>query len=558
VALVELASGDPSHVGTVHAGLAATIPTAVALVPDPPFAAPSQGWSVLVGGVTSLYRFSVLPGAPSCQDLVPDAALAVSERAGGWPAVGGLLPAADGTRLLSLTPDGDLVTVLPPSLTSAGPVLRLASYGGVSVQPASIGGVRVPVAVAEHAAVASDLAAIDTGSALLVASLAGDGGSVALGGSGYGRGAVWLDPLGTGTTGALAYTGELPGIGGSSSIRAGAAAVTAFGPGLCPGEGVRVSESRPVVNGPDLVVQGPARSGALGPAGVERFGPSAPPVYAVVDTSLRVYSASQAGCLAGGTIFDPLDWSTAACAPASSMALGVEPLDATLSAGDGAVAVRSLEADPAACTTTAAFPVACLPGANPDRLCRRAQCPPAKQLTVRTAAGGGATLALPGRPAGVAADPGGGFLVTLPCSSLVASPSAAAACFPGQSLCAGLLASSASDGALVHVSEDGGAVSCLAVLPGLGGPLAVTPNGAQAWVTGPALAAQLLSRLELPRRASDGAIDGTRLAVRSAAEALGAPAAVTGSTPAGGVAFTPDGGTGIVTVPGEFRIVLRR
>jgi hypothetical protein len=110
----------------------------------------------------------------------------------------------------------------------------------------------------------------------------------------------------------------------------------------------------------------------------------------------------------------------------------------------------------------------------------------------------------------------------------------------------------------VLVAEDGSGIQCLAVHPGLAGPVAVTPNGAEAWVTGPAFGAQILTRLALARRTGDGAIDASLPAERVSAEVLGAAAAVTGAFPSGGVAFTPDGGTGIVTVPGEFRILLHQ
>jgi DNA-binding beta-propeller fold protein YncE len=99
-------------------------------------------------------------------------------------------------------------------------------------------------------------------------------------------------------------------------------------------------------------------------------------------------------------------------------------------------------------------------------------------------------------------------------------------------------------------------MECLAVQPGLGGPVAVTPNGEEAWVTGPAFGAQILTRLALLRRTGDGTIDASVPARRVSAESLGAAAKVTGAFSPGGVAFTPDGGTGIVTVPGEFRILL--
>jgi hypothetical protein len=157
---------------------------------------------------------------------------------------------------------------------------------------------------------------------------------------------------------------------------------------------------------------------------------------------------------------------------------------------------------------------------------------------------------------GIAADRAGGFLVTLPCAASAGS-AGGTACFPGDPLCGGLLTGpGGADGALVLVAEDGSGIECLAVQPGLAGPVAVTPNGAEAWVTGSAFGAEILTRLALARRTTDGKIDATFPAERVRAEALGAAASATGSFPPGGVAFTPDGGTGIVTVPGEFRILL--
>lgn len=535
LALVDVTAGAMSR------GIAGTVPTSLALVPDPPFASPTS-WAVLAAGISYLYRFRPLAGAPACSDLVADAALPLSSEPGVLPAFGGMIAAADGTRLLATTPEGDLVTVLPPSLTSAGSVFRVASYGGLSMQTATIGGSVVPVAVAEHARFESDLSALDTGSALLVVSLAGDRGSVALGGSGYGRGAVWLDPPGGG---ALAYTGDLPSTSSLAFDRGGAAAVTGFTDGVCPGEGVRVTVSRPVKNGPDLVAQGPARAGTLGPEGIARFGPAVPPVYAANGTSLAVYVPDPANlaCLAGSDPnWDPAQ--TGTCSPSAVVDLGAEPLDVTLSAGDRAVAFRTLEA----CMTT------CLPN---DSLCLRAACPPAKQLTVIEATPGAAavTVPLPAPPAGVAADRGGGFLVTLRCE--LSTAAGGDDCFPSSTICDPFLTGpGGEDGALLLVSEDGSHVDCLAVLPALAGPVAVTPNGAQAWVTATAFGAQILSRLALPRRTSDGSIDSTRPAERVAVETLGTAAKATGAFPPGGLGFTPDGATGIVTVPGQFRILL--
>lgn len=551
VALVDLTPSATAAV--VHRGLAGTIATSLALVPDPPYGtSPNLQWAVLAAGIGNLFRFRPLDvgGDPSglCHDLVPDAALPLSAESAVLPTFGGMIAAAAGTRLLSTTPDGDLITVLPPSLTSAGSVFRVASYAGLSIQSANIGGQVVPVAVAEHASFESSLSELDTGSALLLVSLAGDQGSLALGGSGYGRGAVWIDPAPG--AGALAYTGDLPDPPAGVVARGGAAAVTGFTAGACPNEDVRVTGTRPVANGSDLVAQGPARSGALGPEGVRRYGPASAPVYTATDTTLGVYvpGAGNIACLAGA---NP-NWDPGTCPPDATLELGVTPLDVTLSVGDRTVAVRSLETDLGACGSAPGFPAVCPAG---DLLCLRATCPPAMSLQLVRAGAAPATLALPGRPAGLAADRGGGFLVTLPCA--VSSAAGGDDCFPASPICdAFLTGPGGADGALVLVAEDGSAVECLAVLPALAGPVSVTPNGAEAWVTGTAFGAQILSRLALPRRTSDGAIDPSRPAERITAEALGAAAQATGAFPMGGVAFTPDGGTGIVTVPGQFRIVL--
>jgi hypothetical protein len=551
IALVDLGPGPSA--GTVRSGVAGTIPTSLSLVPDPPYAA-STTWSVLAAGGTTLYRFRPLAEAPPCGDLVADAALALSDDASGFlPTFGGMTPAADGTRLLATTPDRDLVTVLPPSLTGAGSIVRFASYGGVSVQRATIGGGEIPVAIAEHASFESSVSELDTGSALLLVSLDADGGAVAIGGSGYGRGAVWLDR--PGGKGALAYTGDLRKTATDLFQRGGAASVTGFAAGQCPGEVVRIDASRPIAAGPDLVVQGPARSGALGPEGLARFGPAAPPVYSVKDGSLHVYrpDALTLACLSGENASGTPDWDPdlgGTCAPDETIPLGVDPLDVTLSAGDRAAALRTL----APC----ALPSGCEPD---DDVCKRAVCPPASELVIVRPDPSGATstiVPLPAAPAAVAADRGGGFLVTMRCEA--SGTAAGSACFPSDptGLCDGYLtAPGDQNGALLLVAEDGTDIACLAVQPALAGPLAVTPNGAEAWVSGTTAAGQFLLRLGLPRRTGDGGIDATRPADLVAFETLHASPPSSGPPPPGGVAFTPEGGTGILTVPAQFRVLLR-
>lgn len=538
VAIVDMTAGTVKR---------ARVPTAtsLALVPDPPFAPTS--WNALAAGASNLYRIVPLTSPDACATLVADAALPLSPTAAFLPTFGGMATVSDGTRVLATTQDFDIVTILPPSLTSAGSVLRVASYGGLELQQAQIGDVATPIVVAEHALTSSTLEALDTGSALLAVSLAGDHGSIALGGSGYGRGAVWLEPA---AGGALAYTGDLTIATGGTAASGAAAAVTGFTAPICPDETVHIAGSRPIASGPDLVTQGPARSGQLGPDGVARWGPASSPVYAARGPTLDVYdlATAQLTCLAGT---GSLDWS--GCAPDATIPLGVPPLDVALAVGDRAVAARTLETDLTACTQATGFaaPTSC----GTDLLCLRASCPPAKTLQLsRPGAAAASTVTLPTRPAGLAADVGGGFLVTLPC---FATATPGATCFGASPVCSGFLAGAGgTNGALVLVAEDGSAVTCLAVMPGLNGPVEITPNGAEAWVIGHAAGLQLLSRMELQRRTDDGAIDPSRPAVRGAVEALGPATKATGAFPIGGVAFTPDGGTGIVTVPGQFQILL--
>jgi hypothetical protein len=539
IAVVDLGPG--STAGTVHSGIAGIARTSLSLFPDPVYAT-TPAWHVLGTGGTNVLRYVPAAGGPACGDLVPDAALELSETSA-YVGIGGMATVADGTRVLAVTGGGDLVTVLPPSLTSAGPIIRFASYGGVSIQQATIGQTSFPIAVAEHAATDGAVSDVDTGSALLAVSLP-DGGSVALGGSGYGRGAVWLD---VGDHGALAFTGDLRAAGSDGFKAGGAASVTRFAAGQCEGESVRVGASRPVTFGPDLVVQGPARSGALGPEGIARFGPAVPPVYTVTGDALHVYvpDAAKLACLAGEA-GDP-DWDpTGTCAPDEKLALGVAPLDVTFSAGDRTAAMRYL----GECSVA----TICRPG---DKVCERAACPIARALViVRPDPEVVTTLAvdLPASPASVAPDRGGGFLVTMPCEAPANGPSGE--CFGADTLCDEYgTVPGEENGALVLVGEDGTSRQCLAVQAALNGPVAVTPNGAEAWVSGATATGQFLVRLALARRTSDGAIDVTRPAALVSSEHLYVPPS--GSAPPGGVAFTPDGATAVVAVPGQYRVMLR-
>jgi hypothetical protein len=107
--------------------------------------------------------------------------------------------------------------------------------------------------------------------------------------------------------------------------------------------------------------------------------------------------------------------------------------------------------------------------------------------------------------------------------------------------------------------EGAGALHCLAVRAGLDGPLAISPNGAEAWAAAPDADGNLiLTRLSLARRPSDGAIDRGKPHPTLARDTIGRAAKATGAFPASGITFAPDGTIAVVTVPGEFKVVLRK
>ena len=547
VALVDLL------LGTVRRGVAGLPATALALAPIAPYVSPT--WRVLSADGGDLVRFAPAAGAPACgEDLVPDASLQLSASPfAALPGFAAMGTFSSGTRVLTITQDGDLVTVLPPSLTSPGAVFRFASYGrlSMSVAPIQLGGLslQVPVAVAEHTLTTNGVGSLDTGSAQLVLALDAGDHPLALGGSAYGRGAVWVRNPTNGDVwdGALAYTGDFPFDGGTDAtgkLAGGSSAITSFKMDTCQATAeMQVRASVPLGGNPDLVAQGPARSGAFGPAGSARYGPQPAPTYLVGGTTLTMLSDVDvaSSCLSpvGGL-------STATCG-GTSIDLGVTPLDVTLSAGDLTAAARSL--DPAC---IGAGPGSACPAG--DVICQRTACDALPQLDLTGVQSGGAhvTVALPSPPAGVAADRAGGFLVTLPCTG-------GATCFavaPFDTLCAGRGDLPAA-GALVHVAEDGTVDGCLAVGTGLAGALAESPNGAEVWVAGPTATAELrLIRLSLPRHLGTGKIELQNHAAIVGGEILGQAASVPGGFAASGVTFSPDGSKALVTVPGEYRIVL--
>jgi len=559
VALVDLLTGS------VRRGISGLPATSLTLAPATPYvSAPGlASWRLLAAAGGDLVRFTPVPNGAACgEDLAPDASFALStDTFAALPSFAGMATFTGGTRVLTVTPAGDLVTVLPPTLSSPGAVFRFASYGRVSttIAPITLFGALsfVTLAVAEHTAIAGT-GALDTGSAQLVLALDAGDRPLALGGSGYGRGSVWVRNPTSGESwdGALAYSGDLPldkDASAGGKLQGGSAAVTSFKMDtVCSAlPEMEIVGSAPLAGNPDLVAQGPARAGQLGLDGYARFGPSTAPTYLVSGTSLTSVPITSAdACLSPVGGLDSL-----ACT-GTSRELGVSPVDLTFSAGDASVAARSLSSTCSPCR----LPFVCTgtgPGAacDPeDVLCRRAYCPVAPSLRVVPVAttGAGRDVPLPASPISVAADRGGGFLVTLPCTLAGAGFPA-----PFDGLCPKTASDLSTTGALVHVPEAGGAPTFLAVAPGLAGAVAVTPNGAEAWVSGPVRNGALhLTRLALPRDPDTGALDLGRRATLAGVRVLGTAGEAPGGFAASGIAFSPDGAVGIVTVPADFRILL--
>lgn len=324
-----------------------------------------------------------------------------------------------------------------------------------------------------------------------------------------------------------------------------AATAAGFVKDVCTG-GVRVSADWPLAGTePSIVAVGPARAGAFGPAGISRFGPSPAPAYALFGTSLATLSADATTLTC---LLDPTT-SWASCGALVSVELGVPALEVALSAGDATVAARRLDLTTPACAACAG-----------DVVCERTLCDVASELVLARAGQAPTPVALPGPPLSIAPDRAGGFVVSIACTS-TAAVTAASACFPGSTLCAGpafQVTSSGRAGALVWVPETGGAPECLAVHLGLVGRAAITPNGAEVWVAGslPGASSLDLTRVALARRTSDGTIDTSAPQAVEGRATVGTAGAVGPGFAPSGVAFTPDGSVGIVTVPAEFRLAL--
>ncbi len=541
-------SGPAANALTYCSDPTAPIITVPPLPPNPA----NIPW-ILAATLANVQRFThsiatSLVGPATVGDIHTDASLQLgTDPLLSVPSFGGLAPVSSQTalgstlwRLLAVTPDADLQTLLPVTMTNVGPVYRLAPYGSVSVMMAEVDtGAPAPVAVADHTLLRTGGSGLlDTAGAAFILPLLG-GDPVSLGGGSYGRSAAWLARSGVG---GLAYTADYP-----SGSTAGAAGMAIFSRDVCQG-GYSMTASRGVTASagslPDLVVEGPARAGLFGPGGVTRYGPAAPPIYVVSGTRVDsiALDATTFPCLVAG------DWS--GCGRASLADLGTAPLDLVLSAGDATLAARHLDA--------ATCPAACAGNA----FCNRATCSVAKELLLAkpgAAATAAATaVALPEAPLSVAADRAGGFVISLACDN--AGGAATGPCFSQGTLCAAAefnVAFPGSAGALVLVPEDGSAPSCLAVRAGLDGTVALTPNGAQAWVASSTAGGSVaVTRMGIRRKTSDGTIDLSAPLPFISRLITGLAADVPPGFAATGMAFSPDGSIGVSTLPGEFRVVL--
>jgi hypothetical protein len=525
VALVGLAGGAPSCRTPGVLATALAFASAGAEYP----AAPDY---LLAASGSLLERFPVAASGPS-----PDASLSLDADPLAFSApVGTLVPTSGGARVLAVVPAGNLVTVLPEGFTSAGPVFRLASYGSVSAVALDVAGTAGAFAVAEHTLPLSqgEAIALDTAGAALVLPLGEAETPFSMGAGVYPRGTVSL--AGSGGRTILAYAGQNTGgaVGGAAR----------FQPDACR-DGLSVDVAWSTLEPPDLLTQGPARSGAFGPKGESRFGPSPAPVYGLFGTRLVALrpDAATLDCL-----LDPAG-SWASCPGEEIVDLGSPALEVVPSAGDRTMAARRLDLSGPVCALCAG-----------SSLCQRLLCPLAKELLLAPAGQAPVALALPSSPLAISPDRAGGYVVSVACTTSPAS-GAPATCFGQGEPCSDErfgIADPHGAGALLLVPEDGGAPFCLAVGQGLAGRIALTPNGAEAWVASVVQSGTRLqlTRVALTRRTTDGTIDTAAEHPVLSRRNLGRGGVYGAGYAASGVAFTPDGRQGVVTVPDEYQIAV--
>lgn len=438
------------------------------------------------------------------------------------PAVGGLLAMRGGlhsSSLLALSTDGVVHGFLASTMGSVGELYRPAPYGRLSV--ATAGKDPKPILVAEHTrGLRLDQ---DVGATALLVPLDGRD-RIAVGPSAFARGVAAL--TGLEATLHLAADPLIPVEGRREALADGVGTLEEW----CGDFALRLTTAlRP----PGMLVQGPAREGRFGPDGLGRHGPASAPIWREQDGTLYAHdTATEDACLRTDAL--------ATCRPSAELPLALPAeralLDVTPSAGDRTFAVRTLAL--AGCRAACAT--------SKDAFCERETCAVSETLLLRSLDRPAVEVSLAGRPVSVAADRAGGFLVTVACDG--ADPQR---CLDALG-CGGrdLISRREHPGALLYVGEDDGRVSCLATAAGLAGPLQPTPNGRELWIVGADDADALeLFRLALPRELSRGRIDPKARVDLLGREPLGPTVPVPHGFTASGLAFTPDGGLGFVSLP---------
>jgi len=494
---------------------------------------------LLAASLSNLEQFAVTLTGPAPSPS-PQASVSIgTDPLASVPTFGGLIPSSGGVRALVIDSSGDLDTVLPLDMSSLGAVYRLAPYGAVSMVTADVESSTQPVAVAQHTIFTTDegTSTVDSAGSVLILPLGDDSTPISLGAAAYARGSAWLSVSGVGA----ALVTSADAAGGQSAAQA-----AAFTRNACTGL-VDLLDSWAPSGPPDLVTVGPAGAGAFGPSGTARYGPSPAPAYFVFGSQISTVTPNAATleCLLNPT----MSWSS--CPQEALLDLGVAPLDVTFNVGDTAMAVRHLVPSAPSCSTCA----------SGDTLCQRRLCPVASEVILAWPGKITETVPLPSAPLSLAADKGGGYVVSLACTGTAIAGAASSPCFAEGSLCsdpAFQVANPADSGALVWLPDDGGDPACLAVHLGLAGKVALTPNGAEAWVAGPPPGTRhlQLGRVSLARFTSNGVIDTTAPQTFLTREVVGVSGQFAPGFSASGVVFTPDGSIGLVTVPSEYRVAL--
>lgn len=475
------------------------------------------------------------PWEPTCSAVRPpglevDAVAQLpAEQALLAPPIGGLVAVRGGlhsSRLLALGSDGAVRSFFASTLSAMGEVYRPAPYGRLSV--ASVGAEAAQILLAEHTSPRRDTMGIDVAATVLAVPLDGRE-RVAIGPSAQAHGVATVETE-LRTTVVLAASSQLPVDGAPAALPDGIGTLKE----RCEGLDLKMSTSP---EPPARIVQGPALEGRLGPDGVGRHGPAEAPIWHEAGGVLYAHAtATAAACVGDGQIVS--------CEPTGELSLELPPgtvlLDVTPSAGDRTFALRTLSLE--RCSSS------CV-----EEGCAAQNCPVVHAISLRGEGRAPLEVALPARPVSVAADRAGGFFVTLACGGR----REAEECLRAAG-CEGRELTSRRDyrGALLHVDETTGEARCLASASGLGGVVQPTPNGRELWVAGPDDAAEFdLLRLTIPRSLTDGRVDPAQRVDLLGRERLGPGTAAPPGFAASGLAFTPDGAQGFVSVPAASAIL---